>query len=37
MELERNIYKFKLELLAKYMKRKERKLTEYEEKKRESG
>jgi len=33
MKPERNIYKLKLELLVKYMKRKELKLTEYVEKK----
>ena len=37
MKPEINIYKLKLELLAKYMKRKELKLTENVEKKRESG
>ena len=37
MKLERNVYKLRLELLAKYMKRKEQKLTEYVEKKREFG
>ena len=37
MKPERNIYKLKLELLSKYIKCKELKLTGYVEKKRESG